>query len=215
MRNFIALMAAALLMASLPSIVGAETLIKNLPDKGTVALVGIIDKVVGDREFVLRDPSGTIDVKITSNQSVVIKPGEKVNLIGSVSNSFLGLADKSIDAVDVKVEQGPAATVTNALAATTGVSVDAAKTVKIDELPPQGMVRILGTVDSVGGPKNFTLKDASGSVDVDVESGENVALQKGAEVIVIGYVDKGLLSKSIRATRVIVSDNAIPSMGGT
>jgi uncharacterized protein YdeI (BOF family) len=214
MKNLIRRATTAFVIAAIPlSVAFAETLVKDLPDKGTVALSGTIDKVIGDREFILRDTSGAIDVKIANNQSLVLKAGEKVNLIGAVNGGMLGIGTKSVDASDVKVEQNLGAALADNLAATTGVSVDQAKSVRIGELPQQGMVKLLGTVDTVGDAKKFTLKDASGSVDVTIESEEKVALTKGAEVTVIGYVDSGLLGKKIHATRVVVSESAMPAAG--
>ena len=43
---------------------------------------------------------------------------------------------------------------------------------------------------------------------VSADYPESAALTKGAQVTVVGYVDTGLMSKEIRATRVIVAADA-------
>lgn len=76
----------------------------------------------------------------------------------------------------------------------------------IGELPDEGHVVISGTVDDVDNEKEFTLRDHSGKIDVDVESDQSLILQKGAMVTVYGYIDSGLFRKDINATRVVIDE---------
>ena len=91
--------------------------------------------------------------------------------------------------------------------------MDKADAVQIGKLPAQGMVQITGTVDKISDQKDFTLKDPTGTVNVSIQSDENVALAKGAEVTVTGYVSNGVLGKKIRATHVILMSDSPADTG--
>ena len=80
-----------------------------------------------------------------------------------------------------------------------------AEATQIKALPSQGMVQLNGTVDKVKNEKSFVLRDKTGRIDVNVQSDENVALIKGAQVTVVGYVNTNLFGKRLRATHVIVT----------
>jgi uncharacterized protein YdeI (BOF family) len=194
--------AAALLSTSA---LAAGISIKTLPDEGQVTLKGTVDKVNSEREFTLRDSSGTINVDIESSQSVVLKEGDEVTVSGKVDKDITG---KDINASNVQVNKGLAQGLKDTVKGIPGVSTTAASAFNIKNLPDNGMVKITGTVTDVSGEKEFTLKDDTGSIDVDVESSQNAALAEGARVTVIGNVDKGMLGKNINATEVIVIADA-------
>ena len=171
------------------------TTINALPDSGNVMLSGTVDSVRNDREFTLRDATGTVDVKLPANQSAVLQQGETVAVSGNIESSWLG---KDINATSVERQSA-------------AMNAEKAQTVQISQLPKQGLVKLTGTVDSVGSGKSFTLKDPTGKVDVSMQSSENVALMKGSEVSVIGYVDNSMLGKKLRATHVSVVAEAAPA----
>jgi cytochrome c-type biogenesis protein CcmE len=76
------------------------------------------------------------------------------------------------------------------------------------------MVKVVGSVDSISNTGSFTLKDATGNVSVALDPASKTTFKKGSEVTVTGYVEATTLSKSIHATHIAVSDNAIPAAGG-
>jgi len=190
-----------------------QTLVRDLPSKGIVSISGTVEKVDSSQKFTLRDSSGVISVSMPAKQSLVLKDGEGVSVIGTVNNGFLGLTAKTIDATDVQVHKDLGTAVSDAITQTTGISLDQAKTEQINTLPKQGMVKLSGTVQHVQDAKNFTLKDATGTIHVNVQSNENVVLVKNAEVTVIGYVHDGILGKNIRATHVMVTASTSPQAG--
>jgi uncharacterized protein YdeI (BOF family) len=213
MKRTALLTTSGLLFAGMAFAGGTGMSTSNLPDKGTVTLSGIVDNVSSNKEFTLRDNSGTIDVMITGNESLVLKNGDKVTVTGKVSNGFLGLTGKSIDATQVAVQKDLGSVVSDVVTATTGVSVDAARAASIANLPEEGMVKVSGTVANVISPKIFTLKDNTGVINVNVQSDENVVFSKSSPVTVIGYVDDSMLGKNIRATHVIVTADTPPRAG--
>jgi uncharacterized protein YdeI (BOF family) len=174
---------------------------KKLGDNSYVTISGVVDSVDNEREFTVRDASGTIDVDLAAKQSVVLKKGQHVTVSGIVDND-MGFVD--VDATNVYVHKGLNKTVSDAVKSIPGISTSDAQAFNIKSLPNQGIVKISGTVTDVDNEKEFTLKDKTGSIDVDVASDENVILRKGAEVTVIGMVDSGVLGKDINATNVIV-----------
>ncbi len=182
---------------------GTQT-IRTLPDKGTVTLHGIVDKVKNEHEFTLRDDTGTINVDMLSQDSVMLKKGAEISVTGEVDKNLFG---KDINASKVVVNETVGQSIGKALESATGVSIKNAQTSTIQALPDEGLVKISGTVDSISNEKEFTLKDSTGSIDVDITSEEAAALQEGTHVTVIGYVDKGALGKDINATSVIAEAN--------
>lgn len=182
-----------------------EPTIRNLPKEGSVTISGIVQDIQSEREFTLKDASGKIDVSIESNQSTVIAKGDDVTVTGKIESSVMG---KYIAASSVDVKKGLSASLSDAIEGHTSISLDNAKKEKISNLPDEGLVKITGTVEDVDDEKNFTVKDSTGEIDVAIESEENAVITKGAAVTVIGYVDRGLLSKNILAKRVIVTADA-------
>jgi uncharacterized protein YdeI (BOF family) len=179
----------------------ANISVKTLPDEGQVTINGVVDSVHNEREFTLRDNSGKINVDIESSQSVVLKEGDEVTVTGKIDKDITG---KDINASKVDVRKGIVQGVSDAVKGIPGVSTTSASAFNINSLPDNGMVKVTGTVTDVSGEKAFTLKDDTGTIDVDVESRQNAALTEGAKVTVIGNIDKGLLGKDIKATEVIV-----------
>ncbi len=94
----------------------------------------------------------------------------------------------------------------------TSTNANAAVTVKT--LPKSGAsVSLDGTVESVSNNKNFTLRDATGAT-IDVESDQEIALNKGDRVSVDGKVDSTLLgfSKEIDASSIRITERANADM---
>lgn len=180
--------------------------VKSLDNGNQVSLTATVDSVQNEREFTLRDATGTIKVDIESSQSVVLKQGDSVTVNGTVDKGVLGT---DINASTVTVNKKSASTMDlNTLAEAPLVNATA---YNISNLPKQGLVRISGTVADVSNEKEFTLKDPTGSIDVNVESSENAAVTEGAQVTVIGYVQNGLFSKDINASKVQVVADASPA----
>ncbi|MEJ0062675.1 MAG: NirD/YgiW/YdeI family stress tolerance protein [Alphaproteobacteria bacterium] len=197
--------------ALLPGLAHADVDAVKKQESGTaITIEGNVEKVSGERKFVLRDKSGLIDVEIENNQSSVMKQGDSVTVTGMVHKGMLGT---TIQASRVDVKQGMAQGLSDAIDSATDGATTKAQTVTVQTLPRTGMVRLLGTVDSVGNEKNFTLKDQTGRVNVKITSEEAAVLTQGAEVTVIGYVDTGLFSKNINATHVITRADAALSAG--
>lgn len=188
-----------------PDVRAADLSIRNLPDKGSVTLSGTVQDVKNEREFKLQDDSGVVNVILGSNKSVVLTEGDKVTVTGKVENGILG---KHVNASNINVHKDISTAVSDAIETHTNLSMDKAKPVKIARLPKEGLVKLAGTVDSVKDEKSFALKDATGTVDVNIQSDENVVLVKGAAITVVGYVNDGLFGKNIRATHVIVTADA-------
>lgn len=189
----------------------ADTPVNNLPDQGAVTVSGTVDKVKNERKFSLRDNSGVVDIAITSGESVVLKQGDKVTVSGAVEKSWFGLGGKYISASNIDVHKDLKdlkTALTDAITETTGITLDDAKRTDIASLPNEGKVKLAGRVDTVENEKNFVLKDNTGAVAVNIESGQNMLLTQGAEVVVIGYVSNGMLGKKLNATKVIVTADA-------
>lgn len=214
MKNFGKMIAVGGFAALLStSALAANVMINQLPDSGTVTLSGTVSKVKNEKEFTLRDSSGTVDVNIENGQSVVLKEGAKVSVNGTVDKGILG---KDINASSVTVDKSMSEAVSEGIEKNTSMSMEGAQNFTISQLPKEGKVKISGTVTDVDNEKEFTLKDASGSIDVDLdESAESAALKQGAEVTVIGYVDNGMTGKDINATKVMVINEASPAAGTT
>lgn len=181
--------------------------LKSMKGGSPVTFSATVDSVDNEREFTVRDKSGTIDVEITSEQSVVLEKGDKVTIIGKLDKNPLGT---EINASKVTVSKNIARAVGDAIEGHTSVSLEGATSYDIKNLPKEGLVKVSGTVSDVDNEKEFTVRDATGSVNVDVKSEETVALTKGAEVTVIGYVDNGMFGKDIQAHKVLVIADATP-----
>jgi len=182
--------------------------VRDLPDHGSVTVSGGIKKVESSRKFILDDNSGTIEVTIPENESMVLKEGDKITVAGTVIGSSLwGLLEKHINASTVEVHKDLGDTLSDAVRKDTNISLDQAKPVQIANLPQQGFVKISGSVTDVMGAKDFTLEDASGIINVYVQSGENAVLVKGTQVTLTGYVENDPLGKNIRATHIMVTTN--------
>lgn len=181
--------------------------VKKLNEGSRVTVSGTVDDVKNEREFTLRDQTGTIDVDIQSNQSVVLKEGDNVTVQGSLSK---GILNADIDASAVTVNKNVANAISDAIESRTSASFEGATSYDINNLPKEGLVKISGTVTDVDNEKEFTLRDMTGSITIDIKSAEAAALTEGAEVTVIGYVDSGILGKDIDARKVLVVSSASP-----
>ncbi|MFO1241582.1 MAG: NirD/YgiW/YdeI family stress tolerance protein [Rickettsiales bacterium] len=212
MKNFGKLVAVGGFAALLStSALAATVSIKQLPDSGNVTIAGTVSNVKNEREFTLRDETGTIDVNIKSGQSVVLKEGAKVSVDGTVDKGILG---KDINATNVTVDKSMSENVTEGIEKNTNLSMEGAQATTIAQLPKEGKVKLSGTVTDVDNEKEFTLKDSTGSIDVDLDqTAEAAALKEGSEVTVIGYVDDGMTGKDINATKVMVISDTAPSAG--
>lgn len=179
--------------------------VKDMADNRSVTVTGTVDSVENDREFTLRDSSGKIDVDIASNQSVVLKEGDQVSVTGKLDK---GLFSSDIDASDVSVSKELSQAVGDTIRSVPGVSTLSATAYDIAELPKSGAVKITGTVSAVENEKEFTLRDETGTIGVDIASNEQAAVTEGARVTVIGNMDSDALGKDVDADRVIVLSNA-------
>ncbi len=186
--------------------------VKELQDGSNVTLSGTVDAVDNEREFVLRDKTGTIDVEIDAGQSVVLKKGDKVSVTGKLDKGFF---NTDIESAKVDVEKSLSENVSDAIEAKTSLSLEGAEAYHIKDLPKEGLVKLSGTVTDVDNEKEFTIKDSTGSINVDVKSAESAQLTEGAEVTVIGYVDSGAMVKDINATKVLVTASAAPVAANT
>lgn len=187
------------------SALAATTEIKALPKSGVVTLEGVVESVQNEREFTLRDNSGKIGVDMPKNQSVVFKVGSKVTVNGEIDRDLAGV---DINATRVDVHNGLAQEISNNIEGTTDMSLQGATAYEIKSLPDSGLVKVTGTVSDVDDERNFTVKDATGSIDVELTSAQTAALTEGARVTVVGRVDKGITGKDLEASQVIVLANA-------
>ncbi|MFW0778181.1 MAG: NirD/YgiW/YdeI family stress tolerance protein [Rickettsiales bacterium] len=197
-------------MAALTSttVLANNMTIDNLPNKGMVTLNGTVESIDSEREFTLRDNTGTIGVDIDSNQSLVLKKGDKVMVKGNIDQNLLG---KDINATKVQVSKSIVEGMSDTVESIPGISTADAKAYNIGDLPKNGVVKVTGTVSDVDSEEEFTLNDDTGSIDVEMESSQRAALTKGAKVTVIGSLDSDLMGKEIDATKVIVIANAKPN----
>lgn len=76
----------------------------------------------------------------------------------------------------------------------------------VSALPTEGYVVLAGTVEKVENDSLFILRDHSGTIDVEVEAATTLPLEEGSVVTVFGYMDSGLFSKDINATRVVIHE---------
>ena len=80
------------------------------------------------------------------------------------------------------------------------VASAAAKIIPIQNLPDMGIVTLSGTVQKIKNPREFTLRDNSGTIDVRLPNGKSAVLNEGDSVSIIGTVNSGHPSgKDIRA----------------
>jgi uncharacterized protein YdeI (BOF family) len=138
-----------------------------------------------------------------------VKNGDKVLVTGIVDKGFFST---NISARTVTADKTLGQTVGEAIDAVTGQNNNGAMQVAtIKALPESGFIKIDGMVDSPENTK-FTLKDSTGTVEVDLKTTPASSLNQGAEVTVTGYVRKGILSKSVDATEVNMRMNNAPVM---
>jgi len=195
-------------LLSTTALAATTAAVKNMPDGGSISLSGTVEDFNSEHSFTLRDNTGTMKVDLSKTKSIVLKNGETVSVTGTINKGVLGT---QVAAQSVKEEKGVGQQIGEAIDSATGQdAAAAAKEVNIQSLPPSGLVKVTGTVDSVSSEKKFTLKDSTGSVDVNIKSGESASLNKGARVTVIGYAGKGLLGKNIDATEVDVRPSPTP-----
>ncbi|MBX7147208.1 MAG: NirD/YgiW/YdeI family stress tolerance protein [Alphaproteobacteria bacterium] len=202
--NKMCLLTSVAMLSTIPAYASVSD-IKTLADKSQIEVTGTVETIQNEREFTLRDETGSIDVDIESNQSVILQEGAKVTVKGSVDRGIMG-TDINATSVTVQSSTSNNSTSPNAMT-TTSASGEEAKTYTIQNLPNTGFVKLNGTVNSVKNQKEFTLKDATGKIDIVIESNQSAALTPNTEVTVVGYIDKGLLSKSIKATQVNVKNS--------
>jgi len=92
-----------------------------------------------------------------------------------------------------------------------GTALAADTTIKT--LPEKGTVSLSGTVASVENPREFTLRDATGTIGVDISSSQSVVLKKGDKVTVNGVIDNDITGTDINATEVTVHKDMSEAIG--
>jgi Bacterial OB fold (BOF) protein len=152
-HTYFTLAATAFALMSTSAMAGTVA-IHDLPDEGMVTLQGTVDSIQNEREFTLRDATGTIDVDIESNQSLTLRKGDTVTLTGTIDK---GVTGTDINASNVQVSKSMAQNVGDAIQSVPGVSTNTAQAYNIDSLPDEGMVKVSGTVSDVDNEKEFTL----------------------------------------------------------
>lgn len=80
----------------------AQSTIRQLPDAGSVIIAGTIDKVKDDKNFVLKDGSGSIDVEVAFDNPPALVEGDRVSVIGNVDKGFFS---KEVDATSISLNQ--------------------------------------------------------------------------------------------------------------
>lgn len=177
--------------------------IADLKDGTAVNLVGTVDDINSETEFTLRDATGTIDVDIDGQQSIVLQKGQQVTVTGNVDRDINGT---DIDATMVTSNATLGKKIEDSIEANTNVSFKGATPATVKGLPSAGLVKLQGRVSAVANEKEFTLTDDTGSVDVNITSNKAAALKVGAGVTVVGYVDAGAMGKDINASDVYVTN---------
>lgn len=205
MKNVKAITIVGLATLAASAAMAANSSIGALPKSGNVTLEGIVDSVQNEREFTLRDDTGKVGIDLPKNQSVVLKVGSHVTVNGAIDRDLAGV---DINATNVSVHTTVGQKVSDNIEGKTDMSLQGATSYEIKSLPDAGLVKVTGVVSDVDNEKNFTVKDATGSVDVTLTSTQNAALAEGSRVTVIGQIDKGITGKDIEASQVIVLANA-------
>ena len=201
-----AFIAASLIVLASSAALANVTDIKGMSDGSEVSVTGQVENVRSTRDFTLHDSTGVIDVQINSTQSVALRIGDRVTVNGVLDKGATGMGAKIKDGnLDVKKDITTA--VNDVIEANTAVSPDGISTYNIVSLPQKGMAKISGIVTDVENEKKFTMKDSTGSINVDMADGA-AAITVGTQVTVIGYMDRGLLSREITASKLLVVSDA-------
>jgi uncharacterized protein YdeI (BOF family) len=89
---------------ALPAVAATETKfsVRELPEAGKVMVVGTVQMVKDERNFVLKDTSGTVDVEISFEDGPVLIRGDKVIVTGTMDTDSRG---KEIDATSIAMNQ--------------------------------------------------------------------------------------------------------------
>lgn len=194
--------------ALVSTIAGAEiNNIVNLQDGSTVSLTGTVASVQDPRKFTIQDNTGKIDVNIESSQGVVLKQGDSVTIDGTVDKWWF---ISRINASRVTVNKSMAQALGDAIEGNTTISLQGATSYHINSLPEQGLVKITGRITNIANEKEFTVKDATGSIGINIKSPETAVVTQGTQVTVIGNVNSGAMGKSINAERVLVVEDSAP-----
>lgn len=92
---------AALLLAAAPLADAAETTIHALPERGDVTLFGTVERIKDEREFILRDNSGRVTVRLIQGDKTILDEGDSVTVNGAVDRSN----NKDVNASSVEVHR--------------------------------------------------------------------------------------------------------------
>jgi uncharacterized protein YdeI (BOF family) len=182
---------------------GADISIHNLgrlPDGRRVRLIGTVESLHGSRDFVLRDETGRVEVNMNGNKKIAIRKGMEVVVAGRINRGIMGA---NIDASAVT----PRAGFNQAALEEKPAKPVSAPAYVIQKLPESGPVKVSGVVTTSENDREFTLKDATGLVDVSVVEGDASNVMKGSRVTVVGTVDRGVLGKDISASHITVEKN--------
>jgi uncharacterized protein YdeI (BOF family) len=208
-RTTLAATAAMLFATAALAATSTTSSISNMPNGGMVSLTGTVENFDNAHSFVLRDSTGTMKVDLSGAKSVVLKNGDTVDVTGKIDKGLLGT---QVAATSVNEDKGVGQQIGDAIDSMTGQTpASNAQAFNVKSLPSNGLVKVSGMVDSVSSEKKFTLKDSTGDVTVNLAAGQSASLNKGAAVSVVGYVDSGMLGKSINATEVDVQSNGVPA----
>jgi len=126
---------------------------------------------------------------------------------GTASNSKASATGAVVPSDKGSMNTAPAPTPVSEAQAKVSAASDAT-VYTINNLPDTGKVKLSGTVAKVSNDQKFTLQDATGSIAIDLPAGNPAGVKEGAQVTVVGFVDKGIFMDDINATDVIVTADA-------
>jgi uncharacterized protein YdeI (BOF family) len=197
----------------------APTAIAALRPHETALIEGVVDRVLDEDEFRLRDDSGSIRVYVGWRNRVPAAPGDRVTVLGVVDADGPGGLFREVYASEITLPGGRVVRLQSAMSspaeepAVERLRAEAVGTViPISQVRRGQRVTLAGVVDRIRDSDEFILRDDTGRIEIYIGWRNAMPVSMGERVTVFGVADDDVFPgrrPDVYADRILREDGSL------
>ncbi len=169
---------------------------------------GVVGAVQDNHRFTLHNDSWESgNIEIVSQRPITLHEGDLVRVTGTTDYNAKNGALRIV-ADEIKLSSASAASAPQVVPATMTREAGGANSTgapeehtSIKDLPPEGQVKVIGVVDNIPDTKSLSLRDNTGTLQVNTEALDKPLPAVGTEVTILGAMQSSLLQKELIAQK--------------
>jgi len=207
--------------AAAPSRPATSTPIAELRAYETVLVEGVVERLLDEDEFRLRDETGSVRVYIGWRNAMPVASGERVSVVGLVDADGPGGLFREIYASEILLADGRTVRLRGAASADPRSAAPApaprvAEVVTpIDQVRRGQRVALAGVVDRIRDSDEFILRDESGRIEISIGWRNAMPVIVGERVTVYGVADDDVFPgrrPDVYAERILKADGSLVTL---